>query len=155
MNKPAKLERLFAIIAVAGSLNLLGCKPNETIISGQVFIVTQGAENIKLGGVEIDLVEKQEVADCLNRTQTNFDALIKKELKRAGEVLSDLQADSNRAYQIKEWYKHFPTIEDYLSEFQPVGVKRTFTDTDGRFSISSPNSKALALYAKAQRTTPL
>ena len=44
-----KSNRLLAIVMVAGCVGLLGCKPREIKITGQMFIVTQGADNIKLG----------------------------------------------------------------------------------------------------------
>jgi hypothetical protein len=48
---------------------LLGCKPKEISTSGQIFIVTQGAENINLGAVEVDLIEKHQVEDFLKDRQ--------------------------------------------------------------------------------------
>src|ERR1017187_5424759 len=42
--------------AILLSAGLLGCKPKETALAGQVFIVTRGAENIKLGAVEVLLI---------------------------------------------------------------------------------------------------
>ena len=47
----------------------LGCKPKATTVSGQVFIVTKGAENVKLGAVEILLIEKPQVTEFLQKKQ--------------------------------------------------------------------------------------
>jgi hypothetical protein len=55
---------VFFIIVVA-TLGLTGCKPKPVALSGQIFIVTQGGENIKLGDVEILLIEKSQVVNFL------------------------------------------------------------------------------------------
>ena len=46
---------------------LLGCKPKETNLSGQIFIVTRSAENIKLGLVEVQLIERSQATNYLQR----------------------------------------------------------------------------------------
>ena len=57
-------------------VGLLGCKPKETHLSGQIFIVTREAENIKLGLVEVQLIEKAQVLEFLHKRQ----AIIESEL---------------------------------------------------------------------------
>ena len=53
---------------MAASLGFLGCKPAENAIigpiSGQVFIVTKGAESVKLGAVGIVVFERRQVEDA-------------------------------------------------------------------------------------------
>jgi hypothetical protein len=61
-------------------------------------------------------------------------------------------ADS-KAASLREGLNQMPTIDDYLLGFQPVVIRKTLTDADGRFSIGCPRRKAFMLYAKAQRTT--
>src|SRR5665213_2089915 len=58
---------LFALFVCGG---LCGCKPNETKpketkLAGQVFIVTQGHESIKLGLVDVLLIDSQQVMNFL------------------------------------------------------------------------------------------
>jgi hypothetical protein len=65
-----------ALVTIAGILELTGCKPKETTLSGQVFIVTQGADNVKLGDVEILLIEKTQVTDFLHKKQPAIDSEI-------------------------------------------------------------------------------
>lgn len=55
----------FALLLLA----LSGCKPKETTITGQVFIVTRGAANIKLGAVEVLLVDKKQATDFIEKKQ--------------------------------------------------------------------------------------
>lgn len=56
--------KIFVFVLCSAAL-FCGCKLKETILSGQVFIVTQGAENFKLGSVEILLVERSWMTNYL------------------------------------------------------------------------------------------
>lgn len=59
----------FIVIAFAGIVGLAGCKPKETTISGQVFIATSGGVNIRLGAVEIMLLNREDVLNYLQKEQ--------------------------------------------------------------------------------------
>jgi hypothetical protein len=48
------------------SVALSGCKPKETLLSGQVFVVN-GNENIRLSLVEVQLIPKSNVVECLRQ----------------------------------------------------------------------------------------
>jgi hypothetical protein len=61
--------KILPILIFAALVALTGCKPKQTTLSGQMFIVTQGAENVKLGDVEILLIEKSQAADFLQKKQ--------------------------------------------------------------------------------------
>jgi hypothetical protein len=67
----------FSILIFVALAALTGCKPKQTTLSGQMFIVTQGAENVKLGDVEILLIEKSQVADFLQKEQQAIESQIK------------------------------------------------------------------------------
>jgi hypothetical protein len=65
-----------------------GCKPKETTLSGQVFIVTKGAENFKLGDVEVLLIEKSQVTNYLQKKQPAIESkltLAQEELQKIKE----------------------------------------------------------------------
>jgi hypothetical protein len=64
-----KIKFIIAFIATVGTLGLIGCKPKDTTLSGQIFIVTRGSENIKLGLVEVQLIEKQQMVEFLQKKQ--------------------------------------------------------------------------------------
>jgi hypothetical protein len=66
--------KLTIIIALATMAIMLGCKPKEIRVSGQAFIVTQSAENIKLGDVEILLIEKQQAVEFLQTKQSAIES---------------------------------------------------------------------------------
>ena len=57
-------------------IGLLGCKPKQTTVTGQIFIVTRGAENSKLGAVEVLLVERPQVIDFLQKKQSDIESVI-------------------------------------------------------------------------------
>jgi hypothetical protein len=53
-----------------------GCKPRETNLSGQAFIVTRGGENIKLGLLEVFLIDKAAATEFIKKKQPAVDAVI-------------------------------------------------------------------------------
>ena len=65
--KTMKLKIIAILVAIVGTLGLDGCKPRETTATGHIFTVTRGAENIKLGAVEVLLIEKSEVSNFLQK----------------------------------------------------------------------------------------
>jgi len=67
----------FILVAIVGVIGLAGCKPKETTIPGQVFIATQGRENIRLGAVEVLLIERQQVTNYLQKRQAVISDKIK------------------------------------------------------------------------------
>jgi hypothetical protein len=107
-----KSNKLIAILITAGTVGLLGCKPSETKITGQVFIVTQGAENVKLGAVEIVLIEKKQVVDYLRERQIDIDADIKNHKQELADALRGIEtANANEAEvlnQVEQLVRAFP-----------------------------------------------
>ncbi|HVU28193.1 MAG TPA: hypothetical protein VHG71_10730 [Verrucomicrobiae bacterium] len=80
-----KAEIAVVLAVISTTLGLTGCKPKETTLSGQVFIVTQGADNIKFGDVEVILVDKQQVTEFVQKQSAIIEAEIKKR-EQAAEV---------------------------------------------------------------------
>lgn len=62
-----KPKIIIAFVAITIVFGLAGCKPKEITLTGQAFIVTRGAENIKLGLIEVKLIQKQDVKKHLER----------------------------------------------------------------------------------------
>ena len=73
LNSEPNMKKIIIPAILLLSLTLFGCKPKETTLSGQVFIVTKGGENIKLGLVEVQLLDKQQVKDFLQKMQPQID----------------------------------------------------------------------------------
>jgi hypothetical protein len=68
--------KMAVALVVACSLIYAVLKPKEITISGQVFIVTKRAENIKLGAVEVSLIEKKRVTEFLRARQAAIESEI-------------------------------------------------------------------------------
>jgi hypothetical protein len=93
-----KPKIVVALIVIAGTVGLAGCKQKETTVSGEVFIVTRGAENVKLGLVEVQLIPKQQVSAFLKMKTTAIEAEIsshQKEIETANGDVDRASANLN------------------------------------------------------------
>jgi hypothetical protein len=99
---------------------LAGCKPKETTLSGQVFIVTKGAENFKLGDVEVFLMEKSQVTDYLQNKQPAIDSEMaskRQAITNAEQEVAIAQTNENKAQVHFDWFtenKPYKTNADYF-----------------------------------------
>jgi hypothetical protein len=84
------MKTTFWISTILFSLCLCGCKPKETALSGQVFIVTRDSQNIKLGLVEVQLLQKQSVVNFLLKRQAEIDSEIKSRNNEHAKAKLDL-----------------------------------------------------------------
>lgn len=108
-----KSKTIIAVVAIMGVIALSGCKPNETVITGQVFIATGGGMSVRLGAVEVQVIEKQQATDFIRKRQSEVPAAkqkmekaqrdyhsyveaISKELKPLEEQLEQLRAENTR-----------------------------------------------------------
>jgi hypothetical protein len=100
------------------SLSLFGCKPKETTLSGQMFVVTRGAENIKLGLVEVQLIEKDSVTEFIRNKQAAIDAEI---AARQSEYAAAKNDDEKAASDFNNFKTNSPF---YKSDFAEMKAKR-------------------------------
>ena len=70
------MKTILCFAALTFLLSFVGCKPKETTLTGQAFVVTRGGENIKLGLVEVMLIEKESVKVFIQTEQPGIDAVI-------------------------------------------------------------------------------
>ena len=70
------MKPILYLAALLFSLSFVGCKPKETTLSGQAFIVTRSGESIKLGLVEVLLVEKAPAKELIQKRQPAIEAEI-------------------------------------------------------------------------------
>jgi hypothetical protein len=96
------LNGLFVSVLTAGCVALAGCKP-RTIV-GQVFIVTQGRDNIKLGAVEIVLIDKQQVMDFLRQREAVIDDEINARRQELTEAQQSIETAKTKAEAAKMNY---------------------------------------------------
>jgi hypothetical protein len=82
----------------------LGCNPNKTTISGEVFIATASGLNIRLGAVGVEIVESNQFISFLEQR--------KSEIANAKQELEDAKK-ANYNYVIQ---KGFLTDTNYINE---------------------------------------
>jgi len=139
------------------SIGLLGCKPRETNVTGQVFIATTGGTSFKLGAVEILLIEKQQVADFLNKKQAAIDLKIqsqKEQLVAAKKNVEETKVEADIAQrefdsvvQLKSWQ----TNEDYTKvEAELVQCSNGIAKWDKQMEILKSQNLSAA-YPRPQR----
>jgi hypothetical protein len=103
--------KLFKTLVPWGLLTLcfVGCSPKERTIAGQVFIVTQGSENIKLGLVEVALIQSREIENFL----TVKKRIIAQKTAALTEAVSKAQSNLERAQKGHDAF--IATNADYVS----------------------------------------
>jgi hypothetical protein len=157
----------FALLAVAVLFS--GCSKQqgepvkiqaEERIDGSVFIVTEGAESIKLGLVTVVLFDAEQIKPPLLRNatllvKTNIDKFLEIEGPLFSEAIRP-KPGANEAYQEykieaakrkQDWIRN--TFQIYLDNVaSPIETSKT--DADGRFSFTIPRGHYL-LAASAER----
>jgi hypothetical protein len=122
-SKTMKIKIIIALVATAGMLGLAGCKPKATTVSGQVFIVTKGADNVKLGAVEILLIEKSQVTGFLQKKQPAIDlemASKRQELTNAEQEVATALGNADKAQAYFDW---FMVNKPYKTNADRVNIK--------------------------------
>ncbi len=130
---------------MAGSIGLVGCKPRT--VTGQVFIVTQGAENVKLGGVQVFAIEKQQVSEFLQQRQAEIDADIRERKLELSDTLHGIEtAEGNvviAAQNLDAAVARIPASAEYVQiQTQEDGVTRTNDIIWNRIQALQPKIEA-------------
>ena len=105
-----KTRIAIALVTIAGILGMMGCKPKETKLSGQIFIVTQGGDSIKLGDVEILLIEKAQAVSFLANKEPAVNGKIAS-AQQEFDVAKESSKNAYAAYKAKENLKYGDTTE--------------------------------------------
>lgn len=103
----------------------------QTKVTGQVFIVTRNADNVKLGAVEVLLVETPQVADFLHKKQPAIESVI----ASWQQALAAAKEDAQKAQAAFEWFltKGRPgTNADFLRIMAQIDVIRSQADALNR-----------------------
>lgn len=102
------------IVAAVATVVLLGCKQKETILSGQVFIATSGGQNLRLGDVEVLLVERKQALEFLESKRRTIESAIasrQRELESAEAAAEKARSDHNLFLRNRPYL----TNADYIS----------------------------------------
>lgn len=135
------MSKIFStVIAFTGIIALSGCKPKEATITGQVFIATAGGMSIRLGAVEVQLIEKQQAIDFIQKKQREFPA--------AKQALEKAQADYNASLDAIS--KELEPLEVQLKQLRAENKKlRDATEADSaRLARASMSSSAYLSQSK-------
>ena len=139
-----KIKIIIAVIATVGTLGLIGCKPRETTLSGQIFIVTRGSENIKLGLVEVQLIEKQSVSEFLQKKQATIDSeiasrqrdydLARENLTKTNRSAEFMSVDETNYLAMNNSRKNLEIIlnggKEFVSIYRRNGLDQEATDQE-------------------------
>jgi hypothetical protein len=103
-------------------------KPNESVLSGEIFIATKGRETIKFGGTRVRIYRDFD--------SSNFSEVQKRVETIMGTRLGDFSMDSKSEFiaktqKIREEWDHF-------IESLPEPEFSTYTNSEGKFSLKAP-----------------
>lgn len=117
----------FPILIFAALVTLTGCKPKETGLSGQVFIVTRGGENIKLGLVEAHLIEKHQMSQFL---ETNLQSFIEPEFLSRSHELESAKTALLKANIALNSFPKVPDGEDSIRSQMDARLEKDIEDLE-------------------------
>jgi hypothetical protein len=137
--------------------------PQNGELTGDIFIVTKGGMNIKLGLVRVSIIPDTAVGPFLEKMKwawrSGSDARTQRELS-AFQALSDARTAGDAAtieMRVRELTdalnesNYFHSSAYYFSEL-PQSIAQAKTDADGHFVVSLPRTGRFALAAQATRT---
>ena len=120
----------------------------DIALDGDIFIVTKGGENIKLGLVPVGLIPLTDVMQHLQeKVAVASDKIAQLEpIVKTGEKTMDIYA----WLKLNDELKLYKSGQFYFDSL-PASVRSTKTDADGKFQIQVPHSGSYALAAVASR----
>lgn len=123
------------LIIVLANIFFLSCNKKEAELKkevelkGDVFVVTRGAGNYKLGLVKITAIPDEIMQSYINA----------KKLQRTNKLLDEKQSQ-------------YVSIESYFDDLSfPKGVATTDTDAEGKFILKLPKAGRYAIVARSER----
>lgn len=117
-------------------------------VEGQIFIVTKGGQNIKLGLVKVGIYQRADVeAYIAQRKRVVIPQ--DRELTRQSERLSDAHRYDESNVAIKKSLLLFYTFFDGLHQDKALVTAKS--DADGKFSINVPSRSDILLVARSSR----
>jgi hypothetical protein len=125
----------------------VGCKPKETTLSGQVFIVTKGAENFKLGDVGIFLIEKSQVTNYLQEKQPAIESEMaskRQAITNAEQEVAIAQTNANKAQVYFDWFTENKPYKTYADYFK---VSSQWTNLFKQYVLQTNYVQRLYVYA--------
>ena len=141
------MNQLFATLLLVLSLLLQSCSPEPKKVSGDVFVVTKGGQNFKLGLVEVNVYNHDTLVGLVKNT-------LKRTIIDAKESVPDSTLDVyNKMLILRSSLENeVVSVSDHgyniANNLKPI--ISTKTDADGKFEILLPKGN-YALRAHSQR----
>lgn len=106
---------LFALVIAA---RIAGIAGGKTTMTGQAFIVTNGRENVRLGALQVVLLEKEQVKKFLRQRQIEINAEIVSHKQKVEQARRDVIAAETNARTARRdldiTSTQFPTTAEYV-----------------------------------------
>jgi hypothetical protein len=169
-------RKRFCLFVLSLTFVFLNCCARECQLEGEVFIVTKGGHNVKLGLVEVKALPEKEILAFIekkkaeakekiggvtterNRCQSEYIKAQSEYNKRffaSGLKLFDRLLDAKmtalKEYNIAESAYHYWSNGIYLFDNLPEGEVSAKTNSDGKFIMTLKRNTTYALIAHAQR----
>jgi hypothetical protein len=175
--KVKALPYLLLILSVSG---FWACGPSEVDVNGQVFIVTQGGTNIKLGSVEIKAIDDSLISGFIKQRNQSWSSEYKKLKSSIADRAAELHLLKVAVHELVVKMRTDPSIAETKWETEdrvvakekelnalkieagrgplgsfwvgglPRAVQITKTDADGNFGVRLEPGK-YALAAQSKR----
>lgn len=124
------------------------CSKIGHAMEGQVFIVTQRGQNVKLGLVNISIHPTKEVEDYIAMRKT----VVVPIADRLDTEAKNLAQAGKLRDAIVRIEQSLALFRSFFDEFDRSGaLARTKTDADGRFRLTTPSRQDVVLLATAER----
>jgi hypothetical protein len=149
--------RPFRVLPVALCLALLPLQACRRPISidGQVFITTKAGENVKLGAVQVTLLESKAVEKLLPTLQASW---LKAMDQAMTGIFYGMSSPSRTDDTDRKAYENLALVgsgQDTIIAKLPTPLRTATTDADGRFSFVGVDvGSGLALSACSRRRLP-
>jgi hypothetical protein len=105
------MRNLFLVIQIYVLLSFIGCSQSDVDVSGDIFIVTKGAQNIKLGLVQVGIFSD----NVIQQHMLSKHKVAEKALAKIEPMKRNLELDASMYKQIVDMvklaYKYGPSYE--------------------------------------------
>jgi len=149
------------ILAVAASIICSASNLHSEEIKGEVFIVTKGGDNKRLGRVSVRVLDfSTAAASVVKKSQAAAEILpqlraMKEKAKADSDKVDILSAEHKERFQTYlDWLcvtSYYGSGRFYFADL-PDPIAETKTDSDGKYSVTVPAPGQYALAAVAERT---
>ncbi len=169
---------LFRLLILISLVSLSACSKKPVEVTGQIFVITQGRDNIKMGGVNVIVIPDKEFVEAARKTMAFIEEEVRKEAQRSMDGDYAIMFTREITKMEKDASVRIPELETLRDQFfeesgyadqlidsvlSPVldrslaillsgftEPKTTMTDADGKFTV--PVSDKVWFLARSSRS---